>query len=389
MPSQTRIHSIDLLRGIVMIIMALDHTRDYFHTQAFLDDPLNLQTTTPALFATRWITHLCAPTFVFLSGTSAFLQSLRKTKRELSGFLLTRGLWLILVEVVIMTLGITFDLGYHVLILQTIWAIGISMVVLSAVIWLPFPLIFALGLLIVLGHNTLDFYEGTRRSFSLTYSLLHVQGAHPLGNRTLLVFYPFLPWAGTMILGYCFGKYYLADIMNRNKRSILLGAALILFFIILRWTNAYGDPLEWKKQSSDLYTFFSFISTQKYPPSLLYLCVTIGPSLIILGLIGEARNKFADAIGVFGRVPMFYYVIHFYLLHFLSMIMYLMNGHSFEEGAKGTDGVPFKFYQPGEGFGLAGVYLLWLFVVILLYPLCKWFAGYKRYHHRKWWLSYV
>jgi uncharacterized membrane protein len=389
MPSQTRIQSIDLLRGIVMIIMALDHTRDYFHTQAFLDDPLNLQTTTPALFATRWITHLCAPTFVFLSGTSAFLQSLRKTKKELSLFLLSRGLWLILVELVIMTLGITFDIGYHLFILQTIWSIGISMVVLSAVIWLPFPLIFAIGLLIVLGHNTLDFYEGTRRNFPLTYSLLHAPGIHPVGNRALLVFYPFLPWAGTMILGYCFGKYYLADIMNRNKRSILLGAGLILFFIILRWTNAYGDPLEWKTQSSPLYTFFSFISTQKYPPSLLYLCVTIGPSLIILGLIGEARNKFADAIGVFGRVPLFYYVIHFYLLHLLSMIMYLINGHSFEEGVKGTDAVPFKFYQPGEGFELPGVYLVWLFIVILLYPVCKWFAEYKRHHYHKWWLSYV
>src|SRR5687768_9212976 len=162
MAPQTRINSIDLLRGIVMIIMALDHTRDYFHTQAFLDDPLNLQTTTPALFATRWITHLCAPTFVFLSGTSAFFQSLRKTKKQLSLFLFTRGLWLIFLEVAIVTLGITFDIQYQLLILQTIWAIGISMVVLSAVIWLPFPAIFALGLIIVLGHNSLDFYEATQ-----------------------------------------------------------------------------------------------------------------------------------------------------------------------------------------------------------------------------------
>ena len=388
MPSQTRINSIDLLRGIVMIIMALDHTRDYFHTQAFLDDPLNLQTTTPALFATRWITHLCAPTFVFLSGTSAFLQSLRKTKKELSMFLLTRGLWLIAVEVLIMTLGITFDIGYHLIVLQTIWAIGISMVILSAVMWLPFPLIFALGLLIVLGHNSLDFYEVNKKDFSIPYSLLHFQGIHPIGNKLLLVFYPFLPWAGTMMLGYCFGKYYLADIMNRNKRSILLGAGLIIFFIILRWTNIYGDPFDWKPQSTALFTFFSFISTQKYPPSLLYLCVTIGPSLIILGLIGDVRSKFADMITVYGRVPLFYYVIHFYVLHLFSAIMYLANGHSFEEGVKGLDRVPFKFYQPGEGFGLVGVYIVWLIVVILLYPLCKWFADYKRYH-QKWWLSYL
>jgi uncharacterized membrane protein len=388
MPSQTRINSIDLLRGIVMIIMALDHTRDFFHWQAALDDPLNLQTTTPALFATRWITHLCAPTFVFLSGTSAYFQSLRKSKKELSWFLLTRGLWLIVIDMVVMTLAITFDVGYHVIILQTIWSIGISMVILSGVIWLRLPIIFALGLLIVVGHNCLDFYEGSGKNFSIAYSLLHVQSMHPVGNRMLLIFYPFLPWAGTMMLGYCFGKYYLADVMNRNKRSVLLGAGLIVFFIILRWANAYGDPFDWKPQSTALYSFFSFITVQKYPPSLLYLCVTIGVALIILGLVGDVRNKFADAITVYGRVPLFYYVIHFYVLHFFSMIMYLMHGHSFEEGAKGVDGVPFKFYQPGEGFGLIGVYIVWLIVVILLYPLCKWFADYKR-QQPAWWLSYL
>lgn len=388
MPPQNRINSIDLLRGIVMIIMALDHTRDFFHAQAFLDDPLNLQTTTPALFATRWVTHICAPTFVFLSGTSAFLQSLRKTKKELSSFLLTRGLWLILVEVLIMTLAITFDMGYHLIILQTIWSIGISMVLLSALIWLPFPWIFAMGILIVAGHNLLDMYEATRKNFSIAYSLLHVRSVHTVGNKSLFVFYPFLPWAGTMILGYCFGKYYLADIMNRNKRSILLGAALILFFIILRWTNTYGDPQEWKPQSSPLYTLFSFINTQKYPPSLLYLAITMGLSLLMLGLIGNVKNKFADIITVYGRVPLFYYVIHFYVLHLLSMILYLMNGHSFEEGAKGVNGIPLKFYQPGEGFGLPGVYVVWLIVVVALYPLCRWYAGYKR-QQPSWWLSYL
>ena len=389
MSLQNRINSIDLLRGIVMIIMALDHTRDYFHAQAFLDDPLNLQTTTPALFATRWITHLCAPAFVFLSGTSAYLQSLRKTKKQLSLFLFTRGLWLILVEVVIMTLGITFDVHYHLIILQTIWSIGISMVVLSIVIWLPFPVIFALGLIIVTGHNSLDFYEAaTDKNYSILYSLLHFQGGHPIGDRMLLVFYPFLPWAGTMILGYCFGKYYLSDIMNRNKRSILLGTGLIIFFVVVRLTNLYGDPLEWKEQQSLLYTFFSFINTQKYPPSLLYLCITIGLCLIILGLVGNVKNKFADAITVFGRVPLFYYIIHFYLLHLLSSILFFMNGHSFEEGAKGAKGVPLKFLIPGEGFGLPGVYLVWLAVVLALYPLCKWFADYKR-AHTSWWLSYL
>jgi uncharacterized membrane protein len=262
------------------------------------------------------------------------------------------------------------------------------MVILSAVIWLPFPLILTLGLIIVLGHNSLDFYESTRKTFSIPYSLLHVQSIQPLGNKVLLIFYPFLPWAGLMMLGYCFGKYYLADIMNRNRRTILLGTGLILFFVALRWTNIYGDPFDWKTQPTALYTFFSFINTQKYPPSLLYLCVTIGPSLIILGLVGDVRSKFAEIITVYGRVPLFYYVIHFYLLHLLSAIMYLTRGHSFDDGLRGVDGVPFKFYQPGEGFGLAVVYIVWLIVVVLLYPLCRWFADYKR-QQPKWWLSYL
>ena len=390
MPPKTRINSIDLLRGIVMVIMALDHTRDYFHFDAFTNDPLDLKTTTPWLFVTRWITHLCAPTFVFLSGTSAYLQALRKTKKELSLFLLTRGLWLILVEVTIMTFGITFDIHYQFIILQTIWAIGISMVILSAVIWLPFPLIFALGLVIVLGHNLLDYYEAEKgRDQPLWYSLLHVQKGFPIGGgKVLIIFYPFLSWLGAMILGYCFGKYYLHDVINRNKRSILLGIGLVVFFIILRSTNSYGDPLQWKPQASALYSFFSFINVQKYPPSLLYLSVTIGISLILLGIIGDAKNKLANAVTVYGRVPLFYYVLHFYILHFFSMLLFFYNGHTLEEGMRGAEESVFKFIQPGEGFGLGGVYLVWIAVVILLYPLCKWFADYKK-NHPSWWVSYI
>jgi uncharacterized membrane protein len=369
--------------------MALDHTRDLFHSQSFISDPLNLQTTSPALFFTRWITHLCAPTFVFLSGTSAYFQSLRKSKKQLSWFLFTRGLWLILVEVGIVTLAITFDITYSLFILQTIWAIGISMVVLSAVIWLPFPLILSLGLIILLGHNSLDFYEATQQGqYPAWYSLMHFQTGYPIGSKFLLIYYPFVPWTGVMILGYCFGKYYLADIINRNKRTILLGVGLLLFFVVLRWTNLYGDPFEWKQQQSALYTFFSFISVQKYPPSLLFSCITIGCSLILLGLIGDVRNKFADAITVFGRVPLFYYVLHFYLLHLVTSVFFLSRGHSFSEGLKGVQNIPFKFLIPGEGVGLGLTYVIWLAVVLALYPVCKWFANYKR-NHSQWWLSYL
>lgn len=369
--------------------MALDHTRDFFHKEAFTDNPLNLATTTPMLFFTRWITHLCAPTFVFLSGTSAFLQGLRKPKKELSRFLLTRGLWLILFEVTVMTLGITFDITYNTFILQTIWAIGISMVILSGLIWLPFPLILTLGLIIVLGHNSLDFYEaGKSRPFPFWYSLLRSPGVFPIGAKNLMVFYPFLSWTGLMILGYCFGKYYLADVMNRNKRTIVLGAGVLLFFTLLRFTNAYGDPFGWSRQPSLLYTFFSFINVHKYPPSLLYMCATIGVSLIILGLVGNVKNKFADAVTVFGRVPLFYYAIHFYVLHALTMIFSLTRGHSISEGAAGDPNVGLKFIFSNEGVGLGAVYLIWILVVLALYPLCKWYSDYKL-NNKKWWLSYL
>jgi uncharacterized membrane protein len=389
MPTQTRINSIDLLRGIVMIIMALDHTRDFFHITAWTDDPLNLQTTSPALYITRWITHLCAPTFVFLSGTSAYFVSLRRSKKQLSLFLLTRGLWLIFVELAIITLALTFDLSYQVSILQVIWAIGASMVVLSAVIWLPFRLILAIGLIIVAGHNLLDVYEQQQNgNLSTFYKVLHVQSMVSVGGHQVLIFYPFLAWSGVMMLGYCFGKYYLGDIMNRNKRSMLLGATLLILFIALRFADVYGDPLGWSVQKSPLYTFFSFINAQKYPPSLLFLCVTLGISMVILGLLGDAQNRVTRFITVFGRVPLFYYIIHFYLLHLISACAFLARGHSFNEGAKGMPGALFKFVAPSEGYSLGVVYFVWIAVVLMLYPLCKWFADYKR-DHRQWWVSYL
>lgn len=389
MPLQTRINSIDLLRGIVMIIMALDHTRDFMHSQANVDDPLNLATTTPLLYFTRWITNLCAPTFVFLSGTSAYFQSLRKSKNKLSWFLFTRGIWLILLELVIVTFGITFDVYYSILVFQTIWSIGMSMVVLSVAIRLPFWAIFTIGLIIVTGHNLLNIYEADANGkFPIWYHLLHAPGMQPAGRFNLLILYPFLPWAGLMMLGYCFGKYYLHDVMNRNKRTIILGAALLVFFTILRFTNTYGDTSYWTTQASGLYTFFSFINTQKYPPSLLYLSVTIGAALVILGLIGNVRNKFADAVAVYGKVPLFYYVIHFYLIHLVAMALYLMRGHTIQEGMHESPGMPLKFVAAGEGFGLGGVYLAWIAIVLVLYPVCKWYCDYKM-ANKKWWLSYL
>jgi uncharacterized membrane protein len=373
-----------------MIIMALDHTRDFFHIAAFTDNPLNLATTTPLLFFTRWITHFCAPVFVFLSGTSIYFQSQRKSKKVLSGFLLSRGLWLILLELAIITFAVSFDAGYSVFVLQVIWAIGISMVILGLLIRLPFAAILAIGVVIVAGHNLLDGYESTQKSFPVWYSLLHKQTITDLlGNRKLFIFYPFLPWTGVMIMGYCFGKFYISNFASRNRRSIYLGVTLIILFILFRWIDFYGDPLPWSQQKNFLYTLFSFVNTQKYPPSLLYLCMTIGPALVVLGLCGEAKNRFTDIISVYGKVPLFYYILHFFLLHIVCVILFLARGHSFSEGVAGAPGSDFKFVVPGEGYGLGIVYLIWMGVVVFLYPRCKWYSVYKFEDRRKWWLSYL
>ncbi|MBC7949510.1 MAG: DUF1624 domain-containing protein, partial [Chitinophagaceae bacterium] len=321
--TKQRIQSIDLLRGIVIVIMALDHVRDFFHDQAMVDDPTNLQTTTPILFFTRWITHFCAPVFVFLAGTSGFLQSLRKTKKELSLFLLKRGLWLVFAELAIVTLGLTFDPTYHVFILQVIWAIGTSMIILGLLVWLPFPLILLYGFVIVFFHNMLDQVEAARGGqLNLFWKFVHggpfFQSFDP-GNpqRGVFVPYAFVPWSGVMALGYCLGKLFQRDVdpAVRRKTLIGLGLGLIALFILLRTINQYGDPRHWSEQErGSFYSFLSFINTNKYPPSLLYLSMTLGPALVLLALIEKLQNRFTNFFVTIGRVPFFFYILHFYLI---------------------------------------------------------------------------
>lgn len=385
-----RISSIDLLRGFIMIIMALDHTRDFFHITAWTLDPVNLAQTTPILYATRWITHLCAPNFVFLAGVSIFFQSQRKHIKELSIFLIKRGIWLLLAEVFIVNFAFGFDIYFSFVALQVIWAIGISMILIGLIIRLPFAAILTTGALIVLGHNLLDFYEqGFKNQPAWWYSLLHIPGIYSLSkNHNLFIFYPFLPWTGLMILGYCFGKLFVSfEGVKRKRMLILLGSSLILFFIVLRYTNAYGDPRSWAVQKNGLYTFFSFINLQKYPPSLLFMCATIGPALLLLAITGNANNRLSRFITVYGRVPFLYYILHFFLIHFVSSIFFFARGHSASEGIYTGKDIP-NFIIPGEGVSLAVVYLIWVCVVLALYPVCKWFSEYKR-NHKKWWLSYL
>ena len=394
-PAKTsyRIDSIDLLRGLVMIIMALDHTRDFFHTEGMTGNPLDLATTTPFLYFTRWITHFCAPVFVFLAGTGAFFQSQRKSKKELSWFLISRGLWLLLVEIFVMNFAFSFDVHYSLIGLQTIWSIGISMIILGLVIWLPFTAILVLGSVIVLGHNALDYYEaGLKESPGWFYDLVHHVGFYKLWDgHSLLILYPFLSWCGLMMLGYCFGKFFLSVESKQRKRMLTwLGLGIILLFAILRYTNNYGDPGKWSTQKNGLYTFLSFMNVQKYPPSLLYMCATIGPAILFLAFFGKVRNGLTKFITVYGRVPFFYYILHFFLIHFVSAIFFLLRGHSFREGLQPhTQGILPQFMVPGEGVSLFWVYVIWMCVVLSLYPACKWFSDYKMKHREKWWLSYL
>ena len=399
--ARNRIQSIDILRGLVMVIMALDHVRDFFY-KADLGkaadaamDPTNMQTTYPALFFTRWITHFCAPIFVFLAGTSVYLMCQRKSKKEVSLFLIKRGFWLVFVEVIIITFSWTFNPFFNVFILQVIWAIGVSMILLGLLVLLPYRVIFALGLLIVAGHNIMDYpsvssgLKGTVLSDLLYFSNF---SAYQLWEgHFFLVVYAFLPWTGVMLLGYCFGNLFQSGVDPAWRRRMLvrIGTGLILLFIVLRITNLYGDPLPWATQPRGaLYTFLSFFNLNKYPPSLLFLCMTIGPGILFLAFIEKVQNGFTKIMNVYGRVPMVYYILHFYIIHILVVIVFYLQGFGTKDIV--PEGLPFFFKPNGLGFGLLGVYGIWLLVVVLLYPICKKYDQYKTARAKeKWWLSYI
>ncbi len=396
-PAKNRIESIDIVRGIAMVIMALDHVRDYFHIGANTGDPLDLSTTTGILFLTRWITHFCAPVFIFLSGTSIYLQSLRKTKKELGIFLLKRGLWLMIAEWCIISLGWTFNLHYNIIPFQVIWAIGISMFLFGVLMLLniPYKLILTFGIILVAGHNLLDFPE-TAPGFQSNFwwDLFHHGVFVPYQyapNHVALLVYPFPAWMGVMMLGYCAGKLFTSDYTSEQRKIILtrIGLSLIALFILVRFTNVYGDPRDWAVQSNWFYTVLSFVNVTKYPPSLLFLCMTIGPALLLLAYSEGIKNKFTDAMVVFGRTAFFYYILHIYIIHIAAAICFFARGHSFADAANVGQQFPFMFVAPGEGYGLPIVYLVWALVVIGLYPLCKRYDQYKTLHKEKWWLSYL
>jgi uncharacterized membrane protein len=367
---RARIGSVDTLRGLVMVIMALDHTRNFFGTTGF--NPRAV--TDPLLFLTRWVTHFCAPTFILLAGLSAFLYGRGKSLGELSRFLLVRGLWLILIDLTLIKFGWRFELDLYRLSAGVIFVIGASMVALSALIWLPRWVIASLALLMIAGHNLLDNVRAEDLGeASGAWHVLHEPGLVPLGDSvTLYILYPLVPWIGVMASGYLLGPVIQLEQGKRQRILLAVGAAITVGFLVLRVTNVYGDPTPWTPQDTSLSTILSFFNCEKYPPSLLYLMMTLGTALILLALFEHVRGALASFLATFGRVPFFYYVVHIYLIHALAVVTAFTI-----TGALAT--------TPEINFSLTGVYIVWLMVVVLLYPICRWFSKLKEKNSGWWW----
>jgi uncharacterized membrane protein len=387
-----RVASIDILRGLVMIIMALDHTRDFFHQPAMLANPLDANTTTIPIYFTRWITHFCAPTFLFLSGVSAYLSSLKKSKKDAGLFLIKRGLFLVILETTVVSFGITFNYHFSFIVWQVIWAIGWSMVFLGLLALVSRKLVLAIGILLFFGHNILDYVQfpqsGMERTaflllFRANASFLPLDAGHTVG-----VFYAILPWTGAMLMGYSIAHWFRPDFPAARRRKLLLqsGIFLVLLFIVLRATGVYGNPTSWNKGEGFVYNLFTFLDTNKYPPSLQYLSMTLGPSCIALALLDSARSKWTQIASVYGRAPLFYYVLHFYLLHLILIVVFFASGRGASDIVDPVS--PFYFRPVNFGFTLPIVYLLWIGVVATLYAPTKWYSAYKK-RSKKLWTTYV
>jgi uncharacterized membrane protein len=388
-----RLSAIDMVRGLAIVIMAIDHVRDFFLFAAE-QDPMANPNITPELFATRWITHFCAPVFVLLAGTSAGLMVARKSRSALARFLFTRGVWLIFVEVFVVSTSGTFapagiaDVGGRVLVaMQVIWAIGVSMVVLSALQWLGRRACFVLGVVIVAGHNLLDAFWPASTLFDEQWPLwvaLHSQMALRAGPFMFIFVYPVLAWVGVMLLGFGIAGIFEWSQDRRNTILLRTGMAVTAAFLLLRALDIYGDPNPWQRQPGGMTaTVIDFLNTTKYPPSLAFLLMTLGPAAILCALADRITGAIKDALVMFGRVPFAFYVAHFFLIHTLSVLLGVIQGFDVRQLM-----TIFFYYPKGYGVGLPGVYTVWILVVALLYPFCRWVASVKA-RRRDWWLSYV
>jgi uncharacterized membrane protein len=399
MDSQTkpgsRLLSVDALRGAVMIVMALDHVRDFFHVGAMSFSPTDLTQTWPLLFLTRWVTHFCLPVFMFTAGIGAFFFGQHnRTKKQLSRFLWTRGIWFIVLELTVMQLSYNFNFSFRFTILLVIlWIFGICMIILAGLIHLPMRWLATLSVVVMAFHNCLDGIEASRfGSFAWAWNLLHEPGLISVAGREVLVTYTLLPWIGVMTAGYCFGPVLLLDPARRRRIMLRAGLALTVAFVVVRGGNLYGDPVLWEHQKSTVFTVLSFLNCTKYPGSLDFLLMTLGPALLALAYLDERRFKLNNPLIVFGRVPMFYFVLHFYLIHALAVLAAFLrygssaNAYVFNPlpSMRGPQGL----FPADFGYGLWVAYGVWLLTVVILYPLCRWFAEVKA-SRKHWWLSYL
>lgn len=384
-----RINSIDIVRGIVMIIMALDHTRDLLHITSITQQPTDLATTTPMLFFTRWITHLCAPTFVLLSGASAYI-SLKNINNvtESRNHLLTRGIWLIILDLTLINFGVWFDIHFNVLLFDVISAIGFGFIILSLLLKCSAKTIGIIGLLIIFLHNLSPNLPLAETSlFKRLLMPFFAPNAFPLGRGiTFVVGYPPIPWLGIILAGFWVGSIFNKTVESRKKLFLIIGFSSLLLFVLLRFINIYGDSFQWTTQKNYLFTFMSFINVTKYPPSLLFCLLTLGIMFLILSFVEGMKSKFTDSATVYGKVPLFYFVIHWFIIHPIMFAIVFLQGFKSSDLLFG-----FNFGRPKEtsGVELWAIYLIWLAVLIILLPLCKRYGQYKEYHKDKRWLRYV
>ena len=393
--TQPRIQSVDALRGAIIILMALDHVRDYTSLAAMSFSPTDLARTTAALFFTRWITHFCAPVFAFTAGVGAFFWMQRgRTTAQLSGFLVTRGLWLMFLEVTLLRFIMFFQWqwGGSLFVLTVFWMLGLSMIVLAALVHLPVRILAPLSILVIAAHNLLDpIAPAGFGRIAWLWDILHQQAVFNFHGASFLVAYPLIPWVAVMAVGYCFGPVLLWGSPRRQKFLLLLGAALAIGFVLLRAWNRYGDPAPWSPQPSALFTAFSFLNTTKYPPSFCFLLMTLGPALIALALFERVRFSAVNPLIVFGRVPFFFFLFHMAVAHLLAIALGSLRYGSqrFLLLPPPSLGGPRELFPASYGFSLPGVYLIWFTVIVIAYPVCRWYAEFKQRRRDLWWLSYL
>ena len=393
-PRPARLNGIDFLRGLVMIIMVLDHTRDYLGMSAL--NPRDVHE--PALFLTRWITHFCAPVFVFLAGMAAHLHGTRTASRgALARYLWTRGLWLVALEMTIVRVGWSFHPAPDFLFFQVIWAIGVSMLALAALVYLPRAALAAAGLGMLIGHHLLDGVSAAELGAAgwLWHFVHEPSLLHPSANMDVLALYPLVPWIGVLALGYCTGPVFEREPEERQRFLYGTGLAVCCGFVLLRASNVYGDPAEWKVEPELLSTLLSFLNCEKYPPSLLYLAMTLGPALLVLAQLDARTSSRGDGSGLLaraeraiitiGRVPLFFYVSHIYLIHLVAVVV---SSLTIGEAAWLFRGLPPMAKPPGFGLSLSVIYVFWAAIVAALYLPSRWFAALKA-RRRSWWLSYL